>query len=104
MKTAIEAAEKVVADLDPAVLHPDDAMRLVSLFAKGKRIFAAGELLASRQVDRSGGWQKTGERSAAASAPSFERELLNAAQSEGISGLKRRCRAIKASSAGQDET
>ena len=146
--------EKVVGDLDASVLHPDDASRLVTMFSKGQRLCTAGVTVCCRQVDKSGVWKRSGERSAAdwlskttgesyktacdtletakavdqlshtrqalvsgklsgaqakeiasaaSSAPSFERELLNAAQSQGLSGLRQRCRQIKASSSGDEK-
>ena len=149
LKSTISQLQQVVSDLDPDVLHPDDAARLVALFSSGQRLCSAGVTLCCRQVQKTGVWKKSGEfsaedwlakttgeshshakdtletakavgglehtqkalkagklsgaqakqiASAAASAPSFERELLNAAQSQGLSGLAQRCRQIKAAS------
>jgi len=57
--------QEVVNDLDPEVLEPAFARRLVESFAKIEGIAAAGKTLAARRVVTSGSWRLTGERTAA---------------------------------------
>jgi hypothetical protein len=57
--------ERVVAELDPAVLDTDLAVGLVDDFAALGRIVAAGEALAARRVASSTRWKHEGHRSPA---------------------------------------
>ncbi|MGH2809314.1 MAG: DUF222 domain-containing protein [Actinomycetota bacterium] len=54
-----------VAELDPEVLDPAAARKLVEQFARIERLAAGGKTLALRRVETSGAWRVTGERSAA---------------------------------------
>ena len=56
---------KAVETLDPEVLEPALATRLVEVFSKIERLAAAGKSLAARRVASSGLWRKSGERSPA---------------------------------------
>jgi hypothetical protein len=54
-----------VEALDPEVLEPDFAARLVEIFSRIERLGAAGKSLAARRVASSGIWRESGERSPA---------------------------------------
>lgn len=59
-----ERLRAIVADLDPALLHPNDAVTRLATFDRIERQAAAAKaLLAPRAVD-SGEWARKGERSA----------------------------------------
>lgn len=57
--------KKVVEVLDPEVLEPGFAVKLVGGFSEAERVCSAGKALAARRVESSGTWRKSGERSAA---------------------------------------
>ena len=60
-----ERLQAIVAGLDPDVLDPAEAERLVGGFATIEHVAAAGKALVARRVADSGRWQRSGERSEA---------------------------------------
>src|SRR5690606_13974336 len=61
----VSRLEAVVASLQADTLDPAVAERLVSTFARAKRIAAAGEALCAGRVASSGRWRASGARSEA---------------------------------------
>lgn len=62
---AVASLERQVQALDPEVLEPSYAGRLVEIFSRAEKLSAAGKALAARQVSSSGVWRTSGERSPA---------------------------------------
>ena len=69
MFEAVLEAEKllkeVISALDPEVLEPGTAARLVDRFSRMKSLASAGETLAAGRVASTGVWKRDGERSSA---------------------------------------
>jgi hypothetical protein len=62
---AVALLRRAVHELDAECVAPRDAVDLLSLFAEGERLCAAGKTLVVRRVDESGIWKHEGHRSAA---------------------------------------
>lgn len=57
--------QRTLVILDPEVLEPNTAAKLVEVFGRIERLGAAGKALAARRVADSGVWKKDGDRSPA---------------------------------------
>lgn len=65
LQKAVQVLEEEVGALDPEVLEPSYAGRLVEIFSRAEKLAAAGKALAARRVSSSGVWRTSGERSPA---------------------------------------
>jgi len=61
----LRVLRRVLATLEPRRLSRSDAVRLVGAFAEVERLAGAGRMLVAAQVERSGAWKGSGDRSAA---------------------------------------
>ena len=64
IRTAIDALEAVVRDLEPGIVDGPGATRLMELFVRGEHVCAAGKALATRRVSETGAYRDSGQRSA----------------------------------------
>jgi hypothetical protein len=64
IRTAIDALEAVVRDLEPGIVDGPGATRLMELFVRGEHVCAAGKALATRRVAETGAYRDAGQRSA----------------------------------------
>jgi hypothetical protein len=62
---AEDVVRRVLARFDPALVSASDAMTLLKVFDRIKRMGAAGEMLAAGRVAETGLWRRNGARSAA---------------------------------------
>lgn len=61
----VAGLQSVVRALDPSVLEPRDAERLVTVLGRVERMAAAGKALCAKRVAESGAWRASGARSEA---------------------------------------
>ncbi|HEY8217419.1 MAG TPA: DUF222 domain-containing protein, partial [Acidimicrobiia bacterium] len=64
IRSAIDALEAAVRDLEPGVVDGHGATRLMELFVRGEHVCAAGKALATRRVDETQAYRERGHRSA----------------------------------------
>jgi hypothetical protein len=64
IRSAIDALEAVVRDLEPGLVDGPGATRLMELFVRGEHVCAAGKALATRRVADTGAYRDAGQRSA----------------------------------------
>jgi hypothetical protein len=64
VRSAIDALEAVVRDLEPRIVDGPGATRLMELFVRGEHVCAAGKALAIRRVADTGAYRDAGQRSA----------------------------------------
>jgi hypothetical protein len=60
---AVEALGRAVEGLDPALLHPTDATRLLEQFVVAEKLAAAGRVLVAQRAAESSAWRKAREKS-----------------------------------------
>jgi hypothetical protein len=65
LESAENTLQDILRDLDPEVLEPVFATRLMERFSTIERLAAAGKALAARRVSSSGVWRSEGDRSPA---------------------------------------
>ena len=62
IRSAIDALEAVVRDLEPGIVDGPGATRLMELFVAGEHVCAAGKALATRRVAETGAYRDAGQR------------------------------------------
>jgi hypothetical protein len=65
IRSAIDALEAVVRDLEPGLVDGPGATRLMELFVRGEHVCAAGKAITTRRVAETNAHCETGQRSAA---------------------------------------
>ena len=64
VRTVVATLEALVRDFEPGIVDGPGAITLVELFTRGERLCAAAKGLATKRVDETGAYRRSGERSA----------------------------------------
>lgn len=67
LSRTIAVLRRVVHERDARCLPPEDVLPLLSLFAEGERLCAAGKTLVAKRLDETGIWKHEGHQSAGSS-------------------------------------